>query len=80
MRKAEIKTKTGKLVINIRKSPGEIRTGLTDRDREMDKRATRAVKAAVEKAKVCRKPVAGYDIERKKAYIEYADGKRQYVE
>ncbi len=36
----------------------------------IDIRAKEAVKAALEKAKVCRKPIARYDIETKRAYIE----------
>lgn len=45
----------------------------------MDARARQAVKVAIEKAKFCKKPVARYDIETKRAYIEYADGTRKYV-
>ena len=40
----------------------------------MDARAVEAVKAAINKARVCKKPIAGYDKENKKAYIEYANG------
>ena len=40
----------------------------------------RAVKAAVDKAQFCKKSVAKYDVKNKKAYIEFADGKRKYVE
>ena len=43
-------------------------------------RAKEAVKAALEKAKVCKKPIARYDIEAKRAYIEDAEGNRRYVE
>lgn len=43
---------------------------------EMDARAVEAVRAAVSKAKFCRKPIARYDTRKKKAYVEYADGKR----
>ena len=49
-------------------------------DCEMDARAVEAVKAAINKAKVCKKPVAGYDKERKAAYLEYANGERKYAE
>lgn len=48
-------------------------------DREMDERAVEAVKAAINKAKICKKPIAGYDKEKKAAYIEYANGKRKYA-
>ena len=46
----------------------------------MDRRAVEAVKAAINKAKICKKPIAGYDKEKKVAYIEYANGDRQYAE
>ena len=45
----------------------------------MDARATEAVKAAINKAKICKKPVAGYDKENKVAYIEYANVERKYA-
>lgn len=38
-----------------------------------------AVKAAINKAKICKKPIAGYDKEKKHAYVEYANGERKYV-
>lgn len=53
---------------------------ISEQDAEMDARAVEAVKTAVSKAKFCKKPVARYDIENKKAYIEYADGVKKYVE
>lgn len=48
-------------------------------DAEMDARATQAVKAAVAKAQFCKKPVAKYDLTTKRAYVEYANGERKYV-
>lgn len=53
---------------------------LSQEDKEMDIRVKEAVKAALEKAKVCKKPIARYDIEAKRAYIEDAEGNRRYVE
>ena len=53
---------------------------LSQDDKDMDIRAKEAVKAALEKAKVCKKPIARYDIETKRAYIEDAEGNRRYVE
>ena len=53
---------------------------LSQEDKDMDIRAKEAVKAALEKAKVCKKPIARYDIEAKRAYIEDAEGNRRYVE
>ena len=32
------------------------------------------------KAKICKKPIAGYDEKKKQAYIEYANGERKYAE
>lgn len=37
-------------------------------DNEMDERAVEAVKAAINKAKICKKPIASYDKEKKRAY------------
>ena len=53
---------------------------LSQEDKDMDIRAKEAVKASLEKAKVCKKPIARYDIETKRAYIEDAEGNRRYVE
>lgn len=48
-------------------------------DAEMDKRALAAVKSAVAKAKVCNKPIARYDLDTKRVYLEYPNGERKYV-
>ncbi len=53
---------------------------VSNNDKEMDKRATVAVRTAIDKAKVCKKPIAKYDTLLKKAYVEYSDGARKYVE
>ena len=58
----------------------EKQDNLSQEDKDMDIRANEAVKAAIEKAKVCKKPIARYDIETKRAYIEDAEGNRRYVE
>ena len=55
------------------------RASITNDDAEMDNRARAAVKAAIDKAKLCKKPVAGYDAVSKRAYLEYANGERKYV-
>ena len=52
---------------------------ISERDAEMDARATQAVKAAVAKAQFCKKPIARYDLVTKRAYVEYANGERRYV-
>lgn len=53
---------------------------ISKRDIAMDRRAEHAVKVAIEKAKVCNKPIAKYDVETRRAYIEYANGERKYVQ
>ena len=53
---------------------------ISHKDIEMDRRAKQAVQAAVEKAEFCKKPIAKYDKTAKKAYIQYADGVKKYVE
>ena len=54
-----VNTKSGK-IINVVSREEESKT-LTLSDREMDARAVEAVKAAINKARVCKKPIAGYD-------------------
>jgi len=54
-------------------------SSISVRDAEMDARATQAVKAAVAKAQFCKKPIAKYDLATKRAYVEYANGERKYV-
>lgn len=53
--------------------------GISESDAEMDKRAREAVRSAINKAVICKKPIAKYDKVNKKAYIETADGERKYV-
>ena len=53
---------------------------LTRDDIDMDIRAKAAVKAALNKAKICGKPIARYDMLTKRAYIENADGTIRFVE
>ena len=73
-----VSTKSGKIIKVV--SHEEENTTLTASDNEMDERAVEAVKAAINKAKICKKPIAGYDKEKKVAYIEYANGERKYAE
>lgn len=73
-------TRDGKTYVVKVVSPEEQSQVLSDSDIEMDARARQAVKVAIEKAQVCKKPIARYDIETKRAYIEYANGERKYVE
>lgn len=49
---------------------------ISDSDAEMDARAVEAVRAAILKAEVCKKPIAKYDKATRKAYVEYPNGSR----
>lgn len=49
---------------------------ITESDAEMDSRATAAVRAVLDRAKVYKKPIAKYDTVTKRAYVEYADGEK----
>ena len=51
--------------------PAEVETVLTPNEIEMDIRAREAVKAAILKAEICKKPVAKYDMESRRAYLQY---------
>lgn len=73
-----ISTKRGRVIKVISKE--EEKSTLTVSDIEMDERAVEAVKAAINKANICKKPIAGYDKEKKRAYVEYANGERKYAE
>ncbi|MED9990085.1 MAG: hypothetical protein UE033_08240 [Coprococcus sp.] len=72
-----VSTKSGKVIKVV--SQEEEKSTLTVSDNEMDKRAVEAVKAAINKAKICKKPIASYDKEKKLAYVEYANGERKYA-
>lgn len=63
-----------------RQTHEEYRDFISESDAEMDYRAEEAVKAALHRAKVCKKPIARYDMDTKRAYIEYPNGERKYVE
>lgn len=64
-------------IIKVEK-PGDF-SALTENEREMDMRAREAVKAAIKKAKVCKKPIARYDAKAHRAYLEYPNGEKVYV-
>ena len=61
---------------NVKVISSNQRNYISDSDAEMDARAKEAVRAAVSKAEVCKKPIAKYDVVTKKAYVEYPDGRR----
>ena len=54
-------------------------TVITKESPEMDKRAREAVRAAINRATTCKKPIAMYDKQRKQAYIATPDGEKKYV-
>ena len=66
-----------KYTINV--VTGDPDESLTENEKEMDYRARKAVEFALEKAKVCKKPIARYDAETRRAYLEYPNGEREYV-
>lgn len=61
-------------------SPENAQSELTEAEVGMDYRAKEAVKAAINRAKVCKKPIARYDAESRKAYLQTADNKKIYVD
>ena len=69
-----IELKSGRLIKIVEAS--EHSKFISSNDEEMDARAVEAVRAAISKAKFCQKPIARYDTQTKKLYVEYADGKR----
>ena len=73
-----VSTKSGRIIKVVSREEEE--STLAESDNEMDERAVEAVKAAINKAKICKKPIAGYDEKKKQAYIEYANGERKYAE
>lgn len=74
--------KIGKLHVRVVSGETELleKKIISRSDAEMDSRAAVAVQTAIDKAKVCKKPIAKYDVASKRAYIEHADGVREYVD
>lgn len=73
-----VRTKNGKIIKVI--SREEEKNILTSSEHEMDVRAVGAVEAAINKARICKKPIAVYDKNKKVAYVEYANGERKYAD
>lgn len=61
-------------------SPENAEAYLTETEIEMDYRAKQAVKVAISKAIICKKPIAQYNTESKKAYLQTADNKKITVD
>lgn len=72
-----ITLKDNRLVTVI--SAEDVSTTITQSETEMDIRAREAVKSAIHRAKICKKPIARYDHIRQRAYIEDEYGTRAYV-
>ena len=72
--------KIGKYTVHV-VTPDEVgEMNITPEDQDMDRRVKAAVDSAIKKAKVCKKPIAKYDIRKKKAYLLDSDGVRKYVD
>lgn len=84
LKKSPITSKSGRKISIAKKnltSKSLVKNGVIDeQDFEMDTRVSSAVAMAVRKAKIMEAPVARYDSEKKIAYLEYADGRREVVE
>lgn len=61
-------------------SPENVNAVLSETDIEMDYRAREAVKAAINRAEICKKPIPKYDSVNRKAYLQNTDSKKIYVE
>lgn len=61
-------------------SPENAKAVLSETDIEMDYRAREAVKAAINRAEICKKPIAKYDVANMKAYLQTADNNKIYIE
>lgn len=57
----------------------DVQAAATPDDAEMDKRVKAAVKSELDRAIICKRPVAKYDRDSKKAYIQLPDGQKKYV-
>jgi len=49
-------------------------------DGKLTEKFRMAVKLELKKKKILGIPIAKYDVKRKKAYLEYADGRKEYAE
>lgn len=61
-------------------SPENVNAVLSETDIEMDYRAREAVKAAINRAEICKKPIAKYDVVNGMAYLQNADNNKIYIE
>lgn len=71
--------KVGNMNVHVITDANRDTDNLSAEELDMDKRAKAAVKAAIQRAKVCNKPIAKYDARKKKAYLLYPNGEKEYV-
>lgn len=83
-KKKTVVTLSGRTVKVARKNASEdslfMANAITEEERDEDRLAVGATRAAIKKAIVCNVPIARYDVEKRKAFLEYADGHREYAE
>ncbi len=70
------KIKVGNHIVNVIDSN---ESNISPEDKAMDKRVTAAVRSAINKAIVCDKPIAKYDLRSKKAFVEQPNGEKKHV-
>lgn len=73
----EIKLPNGMTVKVV--PPEEYRDFISESDAEMDYRAQEAVKAALHRAKVCKKPIARYDMDTKKGIYRISKWRKKIL-
>jgi hypothetical protein len=65
--------------ISMNEQPNELDSMCGISDDELTKRFKEAVRIDNEIKRIKGTPIAGYDTEKKMAYLEYADGHREYI-
>ena len=72
--------KVGKYTVHV-VTPNEVgEMNISPEDQDMDRRVKAAVDSAIKRAKVCKKPIANYDMRKKKAYLLDSNGVKKYVD
>lgn len=83
IRKNSVKTRSGltvKVAYKCATHKRLVESGtISKEDADMDKKAKEAISAAIKKRKVLAKPIAVYDKDSHKTYLEYSDGKRKEI-
>ena len=83
-KKKKVILKSGRAVSVAKKnysSESLVKSGvISSNDLDMDVRVVSSVSMAIKKAKILGAPIARYNKESKKAYLEYADGRKEIIE